>query len=234
MAMTPPSTVDSQPSLSRRSSANGMRPRPRVGMRGGPDGNEQLTAWAGVILLVLLAVLGVTIVRIGQLLSLHLFLGLLLIGPVALKMASTGYRFVRYYTRNPAYRRKGAPEMWLRMIAPVVVLSTIGVFLSGVLLLFDGPADRNPLVLIHKVTFFAWLAVTGLHVLGHLPGLPAALRAGSPQRSRWPEQDPGGAAGRAIAIAGVLVGGAVLAVVLIPDFGVWTAHGALFHHHHQG
>jgi len=211
-----------------------MRPRPRVRPRGGPDGNEQLTAWAGVILLVLLAVLGVTIVRIGQLLSLHLFLGLLLIGPVVLKMASTGYRFVRYYAHSPPYRRKGPPEMWLRMIAPLVVLSTIGVFLSGVLLLFDGPADRNPLVLIHKVTFFVWLAFTGLHVLGHLPGLPAALRATSPPRDRLPGQDRGGDAGRAIAIAGALVGGVVLAIVLIPDFGVWTAHGALLHHHHQG
>jgi hypothetical protein len=39
----------------------------------------------------------VTIVGIGQLLNVHLFLGMLLIGPVALKMGSTGYRFVRYY-----------------------------------------------------------------------------------------------------------------------------------------
>jgi hypothetical protein len=48
---------------------------------GGPAGNEQLTSITGTILLVLLAAIGVTIVRIGQLLWLHLFLGLLLIGP---------------------------------------------------------------------------------------------------------------------------------------------------------
>jgi hypothetical protein len=46
-------------------------------------------------------------VKIGQLLWLHMFLGLLLIRPVALKLASTGYRFVRYYTANPRYHPKG-------------------------------------------------------------------------------------------------------------------------------
>ncbi len=43
---------------------------------------------------------------------------------------------------------------------------------------------------------------------------------------------PGGA-GRWIALTGALVGGLVLAIVLIPDFAAWTAHGAL-HHHHDG
>jgi hypothetical protein len=30
------------------------------------------------------------------------------------------------------------------------------------------------------------------------------------------------------------VAGAVLAIVLLPHFGVWTAPGALHHHHHGG
>src|SRR6266700_2655738 len=45
----------------------------------------------------------------GRLPGLHMFVGLLLIPPVALKLASTGYRFVRYYTASPAYRRKAPP-----------------------------------------------------------------------------------------------------------------------------
>ncbi len=85
---------------------------------GGIDGNEQLTATTGVLLIVLLAVLGVTIVRIGQLLWLHLFLGLLLLGPVLLKMASTGYRFLRYYLRAAIYRAKGPPMLALRAMGP--------------------------------------------------------------------------------------------------------------------
>ena len=133
------------------------------------EGNERLTTLTGLLLIVLLAVLGVTIIRIGQLLWLHLFLGLVLIGPLALKLASTGYRFIRYYTLDAAYRRKGPPTPALRVLAPLVVLFTALVFATGVALLLLGPSSRDPLLLLHKITFFAWLAVTALHVLGHLP-----------------------------------------------------------------
>src|SRR5450759_5205977 len=102
----------------------------------GTERNEQLTATIGVLLLLLLAVLGVTILRIGQLIWLHLFLGLLLLGPVLLKLGSTGYRFARYYIGDPAYRHKGPPELALRLLAPVGVLLTGGVFVRGVILLY--------------------------------------------------------------------------------------------------
>ena len=99
---------------------------------GGTSGNERLTAATGVVLLVLLAVIGVTILRLRELLWVHLFVGMLLIGPVLLKMTSTGYRFARYYTSNPAYRRKGPPAAPLRLLAPFVVISTVVVMGSGV------------------------------------------------------------------------------------------------------
>jgi hypothetical protein len=190
---------------------------------GGTDGNEELTATTSVLLIGLLAVLGVTIVRIGQLIWLHLFLGFLLLGPVALKLASTGYRFVRYYSRNAAYRDKGPPELALRLIAPVVVITTLVVFVSGVLLLFHGPQNRSELLTIHKVSFIVWAVFTGLHVAGHLPRLPRSVVL-----------TPTGRAGRWIALAGVLVGGLVIALVLIPHFAPWTAPGVLHHHHHAG
>ena len=161
--------------------------------------------------------IGVTIIRIDQLLWLHLFVGLLLIGPVTLKMASTGYPFARYYTHDPAYRRKGPPEILLRLIAPIIVLTTVVVFASGVVLLFVGPADRGQLVLIHKVSFIVWGVFTALHALGHLQRLPTSLRAARRANPSLPGQQSG-TAGRWIAIAGALVGGLVLAVVLIPDF----------------
>ncbi len=197
-----------------------------AGFGGGPAGNEQLTAATGVVLIGLLAALGVTILRIGQLTWLHFFLGLLLIGPVALKMGTTGYRFARYYTNNAAYRHRGAPEMWLRLLAPVVVLSTIVVFASGTVLLYDGPAHRDPFLLIHKASFFVWLGATALHVLGHLLGMATALRSGSLDR-RSGRRGPAGGIGRAIALIGAIVGGLVLAIALIPDFSIWTAHLSL-------
>src|ERR1700733_3322571 len=111
-------------------------------------GNERLTVITGLILIVLLAAVGVTIVRIGQLLWLHLFLGLVVIGPTCLKLASTGYRFVRYYTGDEAYRRKGPPAPVLRGLAPLVVFLTMAVFVTGVALLLLGPGSRDPLVLL--------------------------------------------------------------------------------------
>ncbi|MDE3130735.1 MAG: hypothetical protein KGL16_06235 [Acidobacteriota bacterium] len=204
-------------------------PRARVARRsrfhrlfgGGTDGNEQLTAVAGVILLVLFAVLGVTILFIGQLLWLHLFLGVLLVGPVALKMASTGYRFARYYTSNPAYRRKGPPPLLMRALGPFVVLSTVGVFLSGLLLLLDGPGSSALLRASHKVTFFAWLAAVGLHVLWHLAELPSALRAVRHAERR--DRDLPGSSGRGLIVILSLAGGLGLALLFLPDIHIWTA-----------
>jgi hypothetical protein len=137
---------------------------------GGTEGNERLTYATGAMLLVLLAAIGVTIVRIGQLLAEHLFLGMLLVPPVLLKMSSTGYRFARYYTGNLRYREEGPPELALRVLAPMVVLSTLVVFISGIVLLFAGPSSRQTVYPIHKDSFFVWLALMALHVLGHLPG----------------------------------------------------------------
>ena len=203
----------------------------RLTLRGGPEGNEQLTSITGVLLIILLAVLGVTILRIGQLIWLHLFIGLLLIGPMALKMASTGYRFVRYYTHDRVYRKKGPPAAALRLLAPGVVLSTVVVFVSGLVLLFVGPANRGTSLLIHKASFIAWGVLTALHVLGHVPGLGTTVRGAAVVRDGL--GIPGGG-GRWLALAGAIVGGLVLAIVLIPDFSVWTAADALRHHHHDG
>jgi hypothetical protein len=198
---------------------------------GGTTGNERLTNVVAATLLILLAAIGVTIIRIHGLLSEHLFVGMLLVPPVLLKMASTGYRFVRYYTADPRYRRKGPPELVLRMIAPMVVLSTVVVLASGVALLFAGPSSRGTLFPIHKDSFFVWLAFMALHVLGHLPGMPAVLRADY-GRSAGLSSDVTGRAGRMMALAGALVAGLVLAIVVIPEFGPWLHNSGIFHHHH--
>lgn len=197
---------------------------------GATAGNERLTAATGVLLLVVLAALGVTIIWIGPLLGAHMFIGLLLVPPVLLKMASTGYRFVRYYTHDPAYRRKGPPLAALRILAPGVVLATVLVFATGIALLLVGPSSHGSLGGIHKDSFIAWLVVTSLHVVGHLPGLPAALRAPD-ERGAVPGLAPLGGPGRALALAGVVVAGVVLAILYVPEFTPWLH--ANFHHHHH-
>ena len=191
-------------------------------------GNERLTAAAGALLILLLAVIGVTIIQLGPLLSLHLFVGMMLIGPLALKLASTGYRFVSYYTANPRYRRKGPPPLPLRLIAPIVVLSTLVVFASGVALLFAGPSSRNTLLPIHKISFFVWIPFMALHILGHLPALFHSLSAdygssasrGAPAGLR---ADVSGRSGRTLSLASALTLGLVLAILVIPQFGPWLS-----------
>jgi hypothetical protein len=195
---------------------------------GGTTGNERLTAANGAILLVLLAVIGVTLIQLRQLLSVHLFVGMLLIGPVALKLGSTGYRFVRYYTGDPAYREKGPPPALLRAMGPIVIASTAVVLGSGVALLFVGPQSRDTLLPIHKLSFFVWVAFMALHVLAHLPGLPVTLRADY-GRSAQLGGDVRGRNGRALSLAGALTAGIVLAVLVIPQFGPWLATAG--HHH---
>ena len=158
------------------------RPRGRAGAAltgGGTDGNEQLTTVTGAILIVLLAVIGFTIPQLRQFISVHLFVGMLLIGPVLLKMASTGYRFIRYYTGNSAYVAKGPPELILRLIGPIVMLFH-GRQCSprGIALLFAGPSHRDPWLLLHKVTFIVWVVFMSLHVARASTGGGRALGIG--------------------------------------------------------
>jgi hypothetical protein len=219
-----------------RGSGRRVGKKPRwltVATSGGTDGNEQLTAITGAILILLLAVIGFTIPQLRQFISVHLFVGMLLIGPVLLKMASTGYRFIRYYTGDAEYRRKGPPELILRLIGPLVVLLTVAVFLTGVALLIVGPTHRDPWLLLHKVSFIAWLVFTSLHILGHLPAVARALGIGRREEDSL-AGGGSGAVGRWIAIAGALVAGLVLAVLLIPDYSAWTSHGVFLHHHRHG
>jgi hypothetical protein len=207
------------------------RARRRGLFGGGTDGNARLTALTGTVLLILFAVLGITILRIGQLLWLHLFLGVLLVGPVGLKLASTGYRFTRYYTANPAYRRKGPPHPALRALGPVVILTTLAVFFTGLLLLVDGPGSSGTLRLAHKLSFFLWLGSMALHVLGHLLELPVSKRVMGGKAGRV--QTIAGSRGRVLVLSLSLVAGLVLALLFLPDVHAWTS-GGLYSFHHLG
>jgi hypothetical protein len=132
----------------------------------------------GAVLLILLAVEGFTILRIGRLLTLHFFLGMVLLGPVALKAGSVIYRFVRYYTGSAPYRRKGPPAPLLRVLGPLIVLFTALVFGSGAMLAVVGPGPGNGQWLtIHRLSFIAWFGLMVIHVLAYVPRLPRLLAA---------------------------------------------------------
>jgi hypothetical protein len=152
------------------------RPDPVLPRGGGPAGNARLTAWVGMVLFVLLFVEGVTLIDIHGLISWHITVGLLLVPPVLLKLASTGWRLVRYYIGHPAYRAAGAPPMPLRLLGPLVVLTTVALLATGILIGFLGPeSSRRGLwgtpaspLFFHQAAFAGWIVVTTLHVLGRL------------------------------------------------------------------
>jgi hypothetical protein len=196
----------------------------------GVEGNSRLTSATGVVLLLLLAVEGVTILRVRQLITLHVFLGVVLIGPVLLKSASTVYRFARYYRGTGPYRVKGPPPMMLRMLGPVVIATSLLVLGSGVGLLTVRDGQQPGLWLtVHKASFILWFAVMTVHVLGHWQ---------QAVRESWTEvrPRPGDAASRRRSLRMALVVIALLAGVggaaaAMPAATPWTS-GHVHHGDH--
>ena len=170
---------------------------------GGSDGNEQLTAIVATLLLLLLAVEGATLLNMRSLLTVHAFVGVLLIPVVAVKLGSTGWRMLRYYLGADEYVRRGPPHLLLRaIVAPVLVASTIVLFGSGVGLLGQ---REGALVGLHKASFLVWFGTTTVHVLTRVFRLPRAIRLPSP-----------GLALRLCTVGASLVTGLALATVSLP------------------
>jgi hypothetical protein len=188
---------------------------------GGAAGNERLTAAVAAVLLVLLAVEGATIPWIRPLLSVHVFVGMLLLGPVALKLAATGYRFAEYYVGRREYLAKGPPALLMRvLVAPVLVASTVTLFGTGVALLAVGPGG-GAILGLHKASFVVWFGATSIHVLAYL------RRTLGHALADWSRHRLGGAGLRLGLVLGALVLGLVVALLTLPLAAAW-AHGSAF------
>jgi hypothetical protein len=190
----------------------------------GVEANARLTAMTGVLLLIMLAAEGLTILSIHPLLSWHVAIGLALIPPLTLKLFSTIWRFAHYYLGDPAYRRAGPPPPLLRAVGPVVVLSTIAVLASGVALWAAGPSN-HALLGLHKTSFAIFFAAMTVHVLGR------TVRAGELTRAdldNTPSSDRvRGAGGRQVVVVGSFLAGLVVAGV---TWGLSSSWSHLAHH----
>jgi hypothetical protein len=174
-------------------------------VKANPGGNEQLTAFAGILLIVFLAVEGATLLNLRALLTVHAFIGMFLLPIVALKLGSTGWRMARYYLGAQEYVRRGPPAFPLRVVvAPVVVASTLVLFGTGVYLL-AAHETQGTAVCLHKASFVVWLVATSIHVLARLARTADALRA------RYPRLAP-----RLGLAAVTLVAGAAVAMMTLP------------------
>lgn len=162
---------------------------------GGPAGNAVLTAWVGLALVVLFVAELVTLIDVRGWIGWHVVLGVLLIPPALLKTATTTWRILRYYTGNRVYRAAGPPPMLLRLLGPLVVVSTLALLGSGLALILLGESrsrtaivtavgQRVDWITVHQGSFAVWCVATGLHVLLRL--VPAALLVAGRGAARVP------------------------------------------------
>ena len=116
-----------------------------------------------------------------------------------------------------AYRLEGPPHALLRLLGPVVVLSTAALFATGVALIALGPGSGAVLGL-HKASFVVWFIAMAAHVLGH------ALSGASPGLGRLATRRrvPGSSLRRWL-LAGSIVAGLILALATVHLAGSWAS-----------
>ncbi|HEX6554509.1 MAG TPA: hypothetical protein VF026_17210 [Ktedonobacteraceae bacterium] len=188
--------------------------------RSGVVGNERLTALAGAVLLVLIVVELVSSASLHALLPIHIFVGVVLSGPLVVKIGSTFYRFLRYYTRSPAFVRRGPPRLPLRVLAPLLIVTTLVVMGSGIGLVVTGPAQAGPLLPIHNLSALVWLSMIAIHVFAYIWRTPRLVA------DDWRKQSGRSLVpGRGLRLGvnlGALLAGAVAAILLFPGAAAWV------------
>lgn len=203
------------------------RDNPVLASTGGPAGNALLTAWTALVLLVLSVAELLTLFDVRGLITWHVALGALLVPPAVMKTASTGWRMVGYYLGRMSYRRAGPPPLLLRLLGPLVVVSTLGLLGTGVLLVLLGQdgshqtlvslvGHRVDWVTVHQGFFAVWGVAVGLHLLGRIvPALHATVLPGprGVVPGRW---------SRVLLFVTMLASATALAVALVHLDGSWT------------
>lgn len=188
---------------------------------GGTAGNLALTSATGVLLFVLLAIEGVTVPFVRQMMVIHIFVGYIMIPVVALKLGSTGYRFMRYYLGDDRYVAAGPPMPLLRVLGPIVIASTVLLLGSGVELMILGPYRGGTFDFLHKAAFVVWFGAMTIHVLAYvLRAMQTAWADWSSARG-WGHSATGSRLRRTLVVTALVVG-VGLAVVTLPVPHSWV------------
>jgi amino acid transporter len=176
----------------------------------GVRSNLRLTSVVGVAMLVPLVLVSLTGLAFDQFWRVHYFAGFLLVPLLLVKLGSTGWRMTRYYLGNPRYRAAGPPRPLLRILAPVLVVSTVVVFVSGIVMWF-AHSRLQPWSTLHTDAAVVFAISGSIHVLAYLR---TAGRETAAELSRRREAIPPRARRRGAVVASLAVG-LVLAVVTI-------------------
>lgn len=185
-----------------------------------PRGNERLTAAIGLLVIVpVLVEIASVLLGVHTFMSLHVFVGLALIPAVLLKLASTGWRFARYYTRSRDYVAQGSPQIAMRLLAPLFVAATVVLFGSGVAMgLLHGHALQIARDL-HGPASVTWLLLLGLHVLVYFRRAWRSAAEDAVRAKRIPVR---GTPTRAFAVALAVVAGLALGGATVPAQHRWV------------
>src|SRR5258708_13853753 len=149
----------------------------------GVVGNERMTALAGAVLLVLILVELVSAAILRTLLSVHVFVGVSLSGPLVVKLGSTGNRFLRYYTGSPAFVRRGPPRLALRVLPPLLIPTTLAVTGTGTGVMVTGPRSAGLLLPLHGISVLVWLPLIAIHVFAYVWRVPRLVAKGWSKRA---------------------------------------------------
>lgn len=136
--------------------------------------NRRMTTDTGLLLVPLLLAAGGTGLAIPGLRPLpHLAIGLILVPPLLLKLATAGYRFTRYHLGDRGYVAVGPPAPGLRWLAPPLILAVLVLMVSGVALWLEPPAGAADVwQALHRISFLVFGACAGIHVVLHLLRAP--------------------------------------------------------------
>lgn len=182
-------------------------------------GNERMTALAGAVLLVLILVELASAAYLRVLLSVHVLVGVLLAGPLVVKLGSTFSRFLRYYTGSPAFVRRGPPHLALRILAPLLIATTLVVIGSGIGLVVTSPQNAGLLLPLHGFSVLVWFPLIAIHTFAHIRRVPRLVAddwSKSSGNSEW-----SGRWYRTSVNLGTLLAGAVAAIFLFPGVAPW-------------
>lgn len=182
----------------------------------------RLLALLGSVLFIGLAIEGVTVVFIGQMISIHVVLGMILLPIMAYKIIIATYRFAMYYLGAPDFKHAGPPELLLRVIGPLLVITTVVLMASGIILVYARPDTPTAAfwLNIHRDDFVAWFALMVFHVLAYVRR--AVGTSGYDLRyTRYHSLI--GRQGRLISIILAIVIGVLLAWAVFPAVAHWSS-----------
>ncbi|MFL5588358.1 MAG: hypothetical protein ACJ8DI_11970 [Ktedonobacteraceae bacterium] len=116
--------------------------------------------------------------------------------------------------------RRGPPRLALRLLAPLLLTTTLVVIGSGIGLVLTGPRYAGLLLPLHGFSVLVWLPLIAVHVFAYIWRVPRLVA------DDWSKSSAEHAPGRERRLGmnlGTLMVGAIAAILLLPVAVPWIA-----------